>query len=218
LNATPVNTSPLDFVHAQGIAFHPYANDPTEYAGSLKAIESVIDQAEGNRRLRAGRGLYLTEEGFLTDNTDTGGGALGGHLVVTPIQQRDYDDAVAQIVWNDKRIKTIAQYELYDDIPHRWDCGLKTNAGAPKPAYASYKVAIDVSKVDATTVEVFALARLASQTPIVVSTKNGAGVWSDLDGISTDALGFGAKKFSSTGVVAWKVHYLGDESREVATP
>src|SRR5262249_28022646 len=47
-------------VHAHGIAFHPYANDPAEYAGSLKAVESMIDQAEGNHRLRAGRGLYLT--------------------------------------------------------------------------------------------------------------------------------------------------------------
>ena len=75
-----------------------------------------------------------------------------------------------------------------------------------------------MSKVDASTVQVFALARLASGTQIVVSTKNAAGAWSDLAGIPSDALGFGSKQFTSTGVVAWKVHYLGDESREVAAP
>lgn len=202
-------------VQAAGVAFHPYSNSPSHLSASLGVTETIVDEAEGKHRLRAGRGLYLTEHGFLTDGADP---ALGGGLMVTPIQQRDFDDAVAEIVWRDVRIKSVAQYELYDDAPGRWDCGLKTHDGAKKPAYDSYKVAIDVRRIDASTVEIFSLARLASTTPIVVAAKHADGSWTDVDGIPTDETGFGAKRFDSAGVIAWRTHYLDATSREVVSP
>jgi hypothetical protein len=112
------------------------------------------------------------------------------------------------------------QYVLQDDPPpHSWRCGLERSDGTHKASYDSYEVVIDVKRVDASTVEIFSLARNASGTPIVVATQSSAGgAWTDVDGIATDALGFGVKRFSSTGVFAWKTHYLGVESRVVGNP
>jgi len=204
-------------VQASGFAFHPYSATPTEFAGSIKALESIIDEAESLKRLRAGRGVYLTEHGFLTGEAENGN-VLGGPLVVTPQNQAIDDDLAVHVAFDDPRIKTFAQYTLYDDGRGVWDCGLLLPDGTQKPAYASFLVAIDVKK-SGSTVDVFTLARLASTTPVVVAVKRSAtDTWHDLDGISTDALGYGTKTFDATGVYAWSTHYLGAPSREVPTP
>jgi len=70
-----------------------------------------------------------------------------------------------------------------------------------------------VTKVDADNVEVFGLARLASDTPFSIEAKVGAD-WKSVVAVTADALGYGKKTIPIAGATAWRIDYSGDKSRE----
>jgi len=203
-------------VHASGIAFHPYSATPGKFKDSIELLEHIVDDAESSKRMKVGRGVYLTEHAFLTARA-ADSKALGAPLGVTPENQAIYSNIAERVAYENKRVKTIAQYELYDEGRKTWDCGLLNPDGSPKPAFAAYKVAIDVMKVDASSVKIFGHARLAENTPFVIEGKYADG-WKPITGVGADITGYGEKTIASTGISAFRIEYIGDRSREVATP
>jgi hypothetical protein len=68
---------------------------------------------------------------------------------VTDAQQAEYINQSDWIAYKNKRVKTVAQYKIVDDvnISAGFQMGLRLfNGGARKPAYDAYKLPIWVSK------------------------------------------------------------------------
>ncbi|MBK7401444.1 MAG: hypothetical protein IPJ34_35615 [Myxococcales bacterium] len=196
-------------VHASGLAFHDYATSTKQWAAIVAQFDGYLANAEKQGRIDKGRGLYLTEGGFLTAG-DT------GPAKVSEAFQRDAIDVTRRLAWEGGRLHTIAQYEIWDDA--HWGSGLRTVAGVNKPSYASYPIGVDLTKVSATEVVIFAHARLASGTMVTLEARYPEG-WKQIDGIPTDALGFGHKQVAIGGATAFRVNFGGElgvgASREV---
>ena len=64
-------------------------------------------------------------------------------FAVTDAQQSEYINQSDWIAYNNKRVKTVAQYKIVDDvnIAAGFQMGLRLfNGGARKPAYDAYKL------------------------------------------------------------------------------
>ncbi len=195
-------------VWTTGVAFHPYSPDPTVTRSSLRFLESLLDGAAQEHRIQGARPIYITEFGYLTDKATD---ALGGTAVVTLPQQAQYDNQTDQDGYDDRRIHTLAQYELFDDGPNgkgRWNCGLKLSDGTPKPAYPAYRVSLNVTDVSGGGVKVFALTRNPGRTGVVIVQGNVANQWVPVETLKLDALGYAEVTLPAamaSQVAAWRL-------------
>jgi hypothetical protein len=155
-HAAFVKANPLLF-YASGFAQHPYYFfHPPSYSspdpdfvplGSLGRLERGLDRALGawvvDRRLP----IYITEYGYQTNPPDP-------YQIVTPAQQAVYLNQADYIAWRDPRVRSVAQFLLYDSAPDPlyapdqfgyWDTfqtGLMYTDGQPKPALYAYAMPI----------------------------------------------------------------------------
>lgn len=249
-------------VQAHGIAFHPYAATPGNQKKTVYFLQKLVDEAAREKRLPKARGLYMTENAFLTargaDSTKLG--AVG--LSVTDYQQAVYMNKGERLLARNPRVKMLSQYELVDEGRGTWDCGLiyangyvklksgetvtgdfklvklgryidvdgrvinwadiadkeggkdfwATGPGGEKPAYAAYRVAIDVVKLG-DKVEVWGLARADNGAGFTIEGLFPSGEWQELKIVKTDVLGFGRAVIAKGAATAWRIRFGGDVSR-----
>jgi hypothetical protein len=140
--------SPVAFIRGMGragarldaYAHHPYALNPTETpwgagCGQCETITmATLGRLVTETRTAFGRPvrLWLTELGYQSNPPD--------HILgVPPAVQASYIAAAAYKAWATPRVDLLIQY-LYRDEPgaDRWQSGLVTVAGRPKPALGGF--------------------------------------------------------------------------------
>lgn len=151
-----VKANPLLF-YASGFAHHPYYFfHPPSYSspdpnfvplGDLGRLERGLDRALGAWGVHRRLPIYITEYGYQTNPPDP-------YQIVTPAQQAVYLNEADYIAWRDPRVRSVAQFLLYDSAPDTlyapdqvgyWDTfqtGLMYTDGQPKPALYSYAMPI----------------------------------------------------------------------------
>ena len=152
-----------------GIAVHPYNQGgygnpltPTKTKSSLPLsymprLHRLMDGAVRRGRIPGGKGIWVTEFGFQTRPPDP--------LGVSPANQARYINESDRLFFADRRVKSVAQYEL-TDVPQRdqFNTGLRfvrSRGGQEKPSYAAYRVPIVVTRRSSGSVEVYGQARPA---------------------------------------------------------
>ncbi|MHB8689923.1 MAG: hypothetical protein ACYDHH_01630 [Solirubrobacteraceae bacterium] len=143
--------------HATGFAHHPYyffhspnTNDPdpnTAPIANTGRLERALDRSRRAWGVRHRMPIWFTEYGYQTNPPDP-------FQTVSPAQQAVYLNEADYLAWLDPRVKSVAQFLLYDAAPDPrykptdfgyWDTfqtGLLTARGRPKPAFASYRFPI----------------------------------------------------------------------------
>jgi hypothetical protein len=135
---------------ASGWAHHPYeltlAPDkppvhPEAWVtmGNLRELSGLLRRihARYNQPSPKPVGLYLTQFGYQTRPAEPGG--------VGPAQQAEYLNHAEYMAWRNRAVRTLAQYLLVDAKPPvatTFQSGLKTVAGARKPAYDAYALPV----------------------------------------------------------------------------
>lgn len=200
-------------IETSGVAFHPYAPRPSVAQQSVSILQRLVDGAAQRDRLPRARGLYMTEAAYLTQKGD---GGLGATRPVTLVQQAVYGNLTDHAMYANRRVRSVAQYELYDEGRAGWESGLRYSdspapaaayldvlrpqlggvdpaslRGQPKPAYAAYRLAIAVSSADAGQASVFGLDRRLAQGGALLVQASISGLWMPVATIGTDALGYG---------------------------
>jgi len=209
-------------VYTAGIAFHPYAPSPRGVENAYETMLGFVDDASRAGRLSANRPVYLTEHAFLTRGLvepapSAGLGAPGN--IVTPAEQATYDDQVDHAVFAHPRVRSLAQFGVMDEGDGKWDSGLRFNdivhptnprKGEAKPAWYSYRLAIDVTRVDGDTVLVFGHARACRSAFVVEGRATATKAWSVRATVATDDLGYATKSLPSAGIDAWRLRCSSD--------
>jgi hypothetical protein len=147
-----------------GWAHHPYEltsspttvpDRPTDYvtAANLPLLTDQLNRIMARYGVTRTRiPLYLTQFGYQTDPPDGFG--------VSPEEQAAYLNEVERIAWRNPRVRTLAQFLLYDDAPvrgtaksGRWASSFQTGLrfgpgsgreGQAKPSLDAYRVALFV--------------------------------------------------------------------------
>jgi hypothetical protein len=167
----PPSPSPAAFVaanpglfRAAGYAHHPYSFDEPPNVpfrdnpgivmlGNLGAFERALDRVLEAYGRPGGLPLYLTEWGYKTDPPNP--------FVKTSLaQQATWLNEGEYMTWKDPRIRALAQFLLVDDLPRAsatpgtlaywstFQSGLEYASGAPKPAFAAFRLPIWVPHPD----------------------------------------------------------------------
>jgi hypothetical protein len=257
--------------HVHGVAFHPYASSASQAAYSVSFLQKLVDDAAQEGRITRGRGLYMTESGFLTAKGKDGA-ALGAGSIVTPAEQASAINNFEHELYKNKRVKSVSQYELVDEGRGSWDCGLRfafgdvhktdgsvvtgdflevvlgshllvrppstaairiewaaiapapwsatmkwfnrTATGAEKPAYAAYRLGIDITK-SGDEVTVWGHSRADSGAGFTIEGLFPSGAWQEITAVGTDSFGFGQKTIKLNGATAWRLRFGADLSRTV---
>lgn len=215
-------------VYTAGVAFHPYSDTPDFLMKSVQKLEQLVDRAADANKISKGRYVYLTEHGFRAVGlVPPAPASLGGPAkVVTPEEQAQYLNVLDHDVFADTRIRSVANFLIEDEGDGKWDCGFIFNdvvdstdarIGEHKPAYQAYQTSIDVVTVDASTVQVFGLARSCKYGAVVEAYTPVDSAWHEVLALPVDELGYGQKSFSSAGRTKWRLRCGVDlYSREVA--
>jgi hypothetical protein len=147
-----------------GWAHHPYEltvspttvpDRPKDYvtAANLPLLTDQLDRIMARYAVeREPIPVYLTQFGYQTDPPDGFG--------VSPAKQAAYLNEVERIAWRNPRVRTLAQFLLYDDAPirgatksQRWASSFQTGLrygpgsgreGQAKPSLDAYRVALFV--------------------------------------------------------------------------
>ena len=133
---------------AQGVAHHPYTRGGGKHPRTsriygdeitiayLARLRRELDRAARHRRIRRGMPIYSTEFGFQTDPPDD---VIG----VSPRTAARWMNEANWIAYNDRRVRGIAQYELYDveDVAS-FQTGLRFHDGRAKPSLAAYRLPV----------------------------------------------------------------------------
>jgi hypothetical protein len=138
----------------RGFAHHPYTRGgslpptsatikPDEITlNYIPRLERILSAAGRYRRIPSATPIYNTEYGFQTDPPDQFAGL--------PLDdQADFINEADYMSWRDRRIRSVAQYNLIDDAATGgFNTGLVFNAntrgGVEKPSYAAYRTPIFV--------------------------------------------------------------------------
>jgi hypothetical protein len=153
-----------------GFAVHPYnqgaygtPQSKTKTKTSLSLaymprLHRLASVAARRGRIPGGRGIYMTEFGFQTRPPDPFG--------VSVANQARYLNESDRLFYSDRRVKAVAQYELYDvRFKEQFNSGLRFADGSLKPAYEAYRVPIVVTRRSSGSVEVYGQARPARLAP-----------------------------------------------------
>jgi len=218
-------------VYASGIAYHPYAQDAAETANAIKAIEEKTDAASAAGRLSAGRLIYLTEHAFLTKGLVAGKAADGlgaPDRTVTPEEQAIYMNRVDHFVYDDPRVRSVAQFLLRDQGDGGWESGFRYNdvidlanprIDEKKPSWFAYRMSIDVMRVDADTIEVFGVARSCKYGfTLQGATAGDPTSFHSMQTFATDELGWAKRKVASAGNAKFRLVCGIEITSRVASP
>ncbi len=147
-----------------GFAHHPYgqyaAGSVFKRSGSsdsitmayLGRLRNVIQGAARRGRIPPRRGIYLSEFGFQSAPPDRFNGlSLGG-------QARALNEA-DRLFYKDRRIKSVAQFQLYDapepDDRDIFNTGLRFLDGGLKPSWRAYRLPLTAERIAPGVVDVW---------------------------------------------------------------
>jgi hypothetical protein len=142
---------------ATGLAHHPYSfflapnvhmSDPNfAPLADLPRLEHGIDQIFDTYGVNRKLPIYLTEYGYETNPPNPFRG-------VSPQLQSQFLNQAEYLAWQDPRVRSLAQFLLYDSPPNRsyrpgtsgywssFQTGLEYLGGARKPSFNSYRLPI----------------------------------------------------------------------------
>jgi hypothetical protein len=161
-----------------GYAHHPYTrggsrpplsrvNKGEITIGVAGRLSRLLNQAARAHRIPRGLPIHYTEHGWQTKPDLIFG--------VTDAQQAEYINQSDWIAYNNKRVRTVAQYKIVDDQSiAAFQMGLRLfSNGARKPAYNAYRLPIWVKRRKGGTVTVYGQARPAPNgAPTTVDVQN----------------------------------------------
>lgn len=177
-----------------GVAHHPYSRagsqPPTARPGSgeitfatLSRLSGVIDQGARAHRIPRRLPFYFTEVGWQTNPPDR---LLGVSLSA----QARYINEGDWISYRRGRVRSVAQYELFDDTAlGSFQSGLRFANGRRKPSLDAYRLPIWVSRTRSG-VDVWGQVRPADGTPQIVRIQNGARRFRTVRTVRTAASGY----------------------------
>jgi hypothetical protein len=142
-------------VRASGFAHHPYgpfgappARRDIVNIVAIRRLATALDRAGRAGRISGRLPIYNTEFGFQTNPPDP-------FVSTTPARQAQILNEKEEFSYRYSRLRSYAQYLLYDDPPRsgsaalRWagfQTGLRFPSGAVKPAYDAYRYPIVVRR------------------------------------------------------------------------
>ena len=130
-----------------GYAHHPYtrggsrpplsATNPGEITiANVGRLERVLDQGARAERIPRRLPIYYTENGWQTNPPDRIFG-------VSLARQAEYINQADWISYRESRVRSVAQYEIFDDRSvAQFQTGLRFASGRKKPAYGAYRLPI----------------------------------------------------------------------------
>ncbi len=123
----------------------------------MPRLHRLMDGAARRGRIGRGKGIYVTEHGFQTRPPDSRG--------VSPANQARYINESDRLFFADRRVRSVAQYELFDDPRgDQFNSGLRysrARGGGLKPSYKAYRLPLVVTRRSASSVEVYGQVRPA---------------------------------------------------------
>jgi hypothetical protein len=184
-------TSPVAFIRAMGragarldaFAHHPYALAPgeTPWSGGCGHCETITMATIGRlvsetRKAFGPVRLWLTESGYQSNPPDR---LLG----VPPALQATYVAAAAYRAWATPRVDLMIQY-LYRDEPStdRWQSGLVSATGSPKPARGAVPLPLALVRRTGTRTTVWGAVRPGSGRRVYRLQRQTATGWSAVGG------------------------------------
>jgi hypothetical protein len=194
-------------IEANGVAFHPYAESPTDQAKSVVFLRKLVDRAARAKRIAQGRGLYMTESAFFTARK-----LSGTEVGVSLPQQAVLMNKADRLLSRNLRVKSIAQFTLVDEKAGVRESGLLTTTKEEKPSYPAYRVGIDTI-ITGGKVEVWGLARASSGSGFTVEGQYGSGEWQEIKSVRTVTSGFERIKVDKGTATAWRIRFGEDLSR-----
>lgn len=152
-----------------GWAIHPYnqggLGSPRRKTTSKTALPQqymprlhrLIRRAAIKRRVRGQRGIYITEFGYQTNPPDR-------ISTVSPRRAAQYINESDRLFFGDRRVKSVAQYQLVDvPDPRQYNSGLRfAGTRIEKPSYDAYRLPLVVTRRGRRKVEVWGQVRPAS--------------------------------------------------------
>ncbi|HYI36776.1 MAG TPA: hypothetical protein VEX39_09245 [Thermoleophilaceae bacterium] len=182
-----------------GLAVHPYNKDAVGTVFTRSFTEDSMAMAYTNRatrvlrqgekygRIPRGRGVYITEFGFQSKPPDKKGLSLNGQAKAMNESDR--------LFFGDRRIRAVAQFELYD-VPELKDedvynTGLRTLAGQLKPSWGAYRMPLVVTRLSADQVEVWGQVRPSNvRTQVALFAARKGGRFARIGSPRTNASGY----------------------------
>jgi len=157
---------------------------PIAYLPRLHRLTSAA--ARRGRIGGRGRSVYVTEYGYQTRPPDPRGVSLKN--------QARFLNESDRLLFGDRRVKTVAQYELVDvREADEYNSGLRFVGGGGgsdrKPAYAAYRVPLVVTKRSSNAVEIYGQVRPGGRATVQIQTLNG-GKFSTMRSVRTNGRGF----------------------------
>jgi hypothetical protein len=161
---------------ATGVAHHPYTpgasctprcrggrGDAT--IASLGGMTHAVDAGGRAGRLRRRLPLWLTEFGFQSNPPNK----LAGLRLAKQAEYINWSDWIA---FRSPRVKSVAQYELYDDTRDgAFQTGLRLAGGKRKPSWFAYRLPIFVTRSGRAHVRVFGQVRPAGARRVAIQRK-----------------------------------------------
>jgi len=198
-----------------GLAVHPYnrsalgtvfSTSKTRASmpmGYLSRADRLLALAEKYKRVPKKRGIYITEFGFQSRPANARG--------LSPEGQAQALNEADRLFYDDKRIKSTAQFELYDvpdvgslDI---FNTGLRQQDGVAKPALAAWRLPLVVTRRRSNRVEVWGQVRPASKRvrAVVEAARKTGGPFRRLKRVRTNRAGYFRFELRRAG--AARLHY-----------
>ena len=185
-----------------GLALHPYnsagngtpqlrtRNKKLIPIAHLPRAHKLLRQAVRRRRIPGGKGIFITEFGYQTNPPDS----ISNVSLTEHVQYINESD---RLFYSDRRVKTVAQYEL-TDVPQedQFNTGLRFVGGARKPSYDAYRVPLVVTRRSANSVEVYGEVRphrllsAGPATQVAIQVSENGGAFTTVQNQMTNARGF----------------------------
>jgi hypothetical protein len=203
-----------------GVAHHPYtrgaAGAPrSRPSGSsditlatISRLSLWVDRGANRGRVPRGLPIWLTEYGFQTNPPDRYGTSLTNQAAW--LNESDW------MAWNNSRIRSTAQYELYDERSSAsgFQTGLRFKDGKAKPALAAYRLPIwPVATRTYTKLWLHVRPAREPQAVTIQYLPKGKSAYRTLGTYTTDANGFAYVK-TRTKAPYWRFTWNGATSRK----
>jgi hypothetical protein len=126
----------------------------------LPRLKRSMRYAARHRRMPRARSIFLTEYGIQTRPPDRYG--------VPPRRQARWLNQSERLVWRDRRVKSTAQYELFDArASEQFNTGLRTARGARKPSWGAFRISLTATRLGRRRVEIWGWLKPGSGRKIV---------------------------------------------------